>query len=92
MDEAIRFTQYLRPDGRRTPVSIERPAEVAAKARAIIAAGYRLECECLGDRGDNVSFTITNNDADHACEVVPNGPGVPDAVDKLILGFKLGRQ
>jgi hypothetical protein len=81
---AIQFTQYKRPNGRAVPVWIERPAEIAAKADAIIARGLRFECEHL-TTGD-VSLTITDPDeGDIDIEVVANGPDVPLAVDRLIL-------
>lgn len=81
---AIQFTQYMRPDGRAVPVWIERPAEIAAKAEAIVARGLCFECEQLAT-GD-VSLTITDPDeGDVDIEVVPNGPEVPAAVDRLVL-------
>lgn len=91
----IPFTQYMRPDGRslerlfgRTKdVTIDRPDHVADKAQQIIAAGYRFECEILST--GEVSLTITDDEADHAIEVVPNGPGMGEAVDRLVLGFAL---
>ena len=82
---AIHFTQYLRPHGRPVPVFIDRPDEIAAKADAIRARGFQFECEEL-TTGD-VSLTISNDDGDHDIEVVPNGPDVPDAVDRLITRF-----
>lgn len=83
----INFTQYLRPDGRAVPVRIARPVEIAAKAEAIIARGFRFECEQLSS-GD-VSLTITDPDeGDMDIEVVPNGPEVPAAVDRLIERFE----
>lgn len=83
----VLFTQYLAPDGRKKPVYIERPRSVFEKASDIVAKGFRLECEVL--IGDLVSLTIAGDDEDLAIEVVPNGPGVPEAVDKLILGFDI---
>lgn len=85
----IEFTQYLRPDGRKNPVSIDRPGPVYRKAKDIVRAGYRLECEVLNDE-TTVSLTITNDrDGDVACELVPNGTEVPNAVDRLIEAFRL---
>lgn len=86
MAREIPFTQFLRPDGRPVPVRIERPDDIATKAEAIIARGYRFECESLST-GD-VSLTITNDKrGDVEIEVVPNGPEVPLAVDRLITRF-----
>lgn len=83
----IPFTQYLRPDGRQTAVSIERPDDVETKAQAIIAAGYRFECEHL-TTGD-CSFTIFDiaREEDVAIEVCANGPPVLDAIDRLVNDF-----
>jgi hypothetical protein len=81
----IPFTQYLRPNGRRTEVRIERPKDVYEKAMNIIDAGYRFEAEVL-TTGD-ISLTITGKDDDCACEVVLNGPEVPLAVDRMINRF-----
>ncbi len=88
---AIPFTQFLLPNGREESVRIDRPGPIAAKAQAIIAAGYRFECEMLGDFR-TVSLTITDpDDGDIEIEVVENGPAVPAAVDALIERFDLTR-
>lgn len=81
----IKFTQFLMPDGRPSPVTIERPAPVADLADIIVARGYRLECEMLPSR--EISLTIANDDGDAAIEIVPNGPEVPAAVDRMIERF-----
>ena len=85
----IEFTQYLRPDGHRRQLLIDRPAEVYAKAQRIVAAGYRLEVEHL-QHNLGVSLTIFSRaeDMDVAGELVANGPEVPEAVDRLILNFE----
>lgn len=85
----IPFTQYLRPDGRRKEISISRPPAIATKAQAIIAAGYRFECEVLNvpPGFQNISLTITGDKGDVAIELCRNGPEVGPAVDKLITEF-----
>jgi hypothetical protein len=83
----IEFTRYSLPNGRRSTETIERPAPIAELASAIVAAGYRFECEMLGD--GTVSLTIADDNADHAIELCPNGPGIPAAVERLITGFKI---
>lgn len=85
--KAIPFTQFLRPDGRRADVEIERPDEIAALAYRIMSCGYRFECEHL--RTGHASFTISNDEGDYAITVVPNGPQVPPAIDAMIWGFAL---
>jgi hypothetical protein len=81
----IKFTQFLMPDGRPTPVIIDRPAHIADLADRIVSRGYRFECEMLPTR--EISLTITNDEADAAIEVVPNGPEVPRAIDRMIERF-----
>jgi hypothetical protein len=78
----VPFTQYLRPDGRRAAVTIDRPDYIADKAFAIIAKGFRFECEQL--RTGHVSFTVADDDGDIGIEICMNGVNVPEAVDKLI--------
>ena len=83
----VTFTQFVLPRGEKREVSIERPQAVADKADRIIAAGLKLECEVL--RTGDVSLTIADDEQDLAIKVVPNGPGVPEAVDELIINFNL---
>jgi hypothetical protein len=88
----IKFTQYLRPNGEKRDVTIERPDVVSDIAKRIIAAGYVLECEVLSDE-QTCSFTIGDprEEIDVAIELCPNGPKVPVAVDKLITEFAKSR-
>jgi hypothetical protein len=85
----VLFTQFVRPDGHPREVSIDRPQEVADKAKEIEDRGYCLESEVL--MSGQVSLTIFDPDdeRDLAIELVPNGPEVPEAVDKLIMEFEL---
>jgi hypothetical protein len=80
----IPFTQYVRPDGRKRPVTINRPAEIEAKARALLLMGLRLEAEELTT--GQVSFTVYDpvKEEDIVQEIVSNGPGVGAAVDRLV--------
>lgn len=80
----IPFTQYLRPDGRKRAVSIERPAEVVEVAHRLITAGYRFECEELATGHVSLTVVDPHDEGDIAIQVVPNGPEVPNAVDRLI--------
>lgn len=81
----IPFTQYLRPNGRKTAVSIERPKDIYDKAMDIIKAGYRFEIEVLTN--GLIHMTIADNDGDQDSEIVNNGPEVPMAVDRMINRF-----
>jgi hypothetical protein len=83
----IPFIQYLRPDGHPRDIWIERPEEVVAKANRILQAGFRFEAEVLSN--EMVNLTISATDGDYAGELCENGPGVAEAVDRLILNFEL---
>lgn len=88
---SIEFTQYIRPHGRKIKIYIRRPADIEAKAKQIIAAGYRFECEFISmpPGVPCVSLTIAGKGADVAIELCEDGPDVLTAVDKLITNFKL---
>lgn len=92
-DNAVPFTQYLLPDGRRRPVEIQMDDETVAKAQQLLDTGLRFECEVL--RNGVVSFTIVGylpsikEEGDVDIKLVPNGSGVPDAVKEMIMGFDL---
>lgn len=82
---SIPFTQYLRPDGRKTPVEIDRGSYIEELAREFIKSGGYFECEELTT--GHASFTAGHMDypdGDIAIEVVRNGPMVPAAVDRLV--------
>lgn len=81
----IPFTQFMMPTGRPKPVKIDRPENISDMAHALIAKGYRFECEML--QTGEVSFTITDEDADHEIEVCDNGPDVPVRIDAMIERF-----
>ena len=82
----VPFTQFLRPNGQPVRVTIDRPDDIARLARRLAAHGVRLETEVLTT--GEVSFTAEREKDGEtellACEVVPNGPEVRDAVDRLV--------
>lgn len=84
---SIPFTQYLLPHGVPRPNSIDMPAEVEALAHRFIEAGGWYECELLRDHA-TVSLTACwdreDGDNDIAIEIAPNGPGVAEAVERLV--------
>lgn len=88
-DTGIPFTQYLLPNGERKPIKINRPFAIQAKARDIMALGYRFEAEILTD--GMVSLTIAGKNTDVGIMICTNGPAVPEAVDKLIMEFDADR-
>ena len=83
---AIEFTQFVLPRGERKPTRIERSPEIETLAEKFIAGGGWFECEVL--RTGHVSLTACmnrkNGDNDLEIEVVPNGPGIGEAVDRLV--------
>lgn len=83
---SIPFIQYLRPNGRRAEVSIDRPGEIETLAHAFIGKGGRFECEELttGHASLTAVFMLEDGEDDVAIEVVKNGPAVPEAVDRLV--------
>lgn len=85
----VPFTQYLRPNGRKRLIWVERSPEIAAEARRVRNAGYHFDIEELRD--GTVSMTVEPNspnadgdDAPIAMELCPNGPAVPSTVDRLV--------
>lgn len=87
----IPFTQYVLPDGRRRQTSIEVAADVAEKAGSIISRGLRFECEVLST--GHVSLTIFDpeEEDDVAIEVLPNGPGIREAVEAMVRDFDIAQ-
>ncbi len=85
----IEFKQFLMPNGRVKLVNIDRPQEVCEKAKQIKEAGYSLEIETLITGEISMTIADSENETDLAIEVCPNGPAVPEHVDKMILGFDL---
>lgn len=91
---SIPFTQYLRPDGGRQQITIERPKEIEELAQRLIVCGYRFEIEMLTT--GEVSIEVVRDIPDPDCtdslalEICQNGPGtekalgVPETVDRLI--------
>lgn len=82
----IPFTQYLRPNGRKAQVSIERPPEVTALAQQFIRVGGWFECEELttGHVSLTACMVVDEEPDDIEIEIVQNGPDVPNAVDRLV--------
>lgn len=83
----IPFTQYLLPDGRKRQVGVERPPDIEALAERFIASGGWFEAEILttGEVSLTACDTIDDEPQDIDIELAPNGPEVPEAVDRLIL-------
>lgn len=82
----IQFTQFLRPDGRRVPVEVERPEEVEQLAKWFVDGGGWFEVEELqtGHASLTACAVVDDEPDDIAIRVVMNGPAVPNAVDDLV--------
>ena len=84
----IEFTQFFMPNGRQKPAYINRPEEIAEKAKQLQANDCRLEIEMLPTR--EISMTVEKDLPDGEIEllsqkVCSNGPEVPTNVDQLII-------
>lgn len=81
--KSIPFTQWLRPDGRRKAVVLDRPPAIARLADDLIADGFHFDIEVIGL---NVSMTVegTKVNTPLAHEVTGNGPQIYAAVDRLV--------
>ena len=82
---SIPFTQYVRPKGYKRIMRFDVLGDLAVAAKKVMDAGLQFECEVLST--DEVSLTVMDDDIDEdiAIEVVPNGPEVTKAVNRLIL-------
>ncbi len=83
-ENAIPFTQYLMPDGRKRPMFFDTTPELYADAKQVIDKGYRFEAEILST--GEVSLTVYDpwEEEDIAIELCFNGPGIDYAVAKLV--------
>lgn len=80
----IPFTQFLRPHGERTPVTIDRPDSTAKQAADLIARGYEFHIEELTTGEVSMTCFWPQDEEDIAIEVCDNGPPVPPAIDRLV--------
>ncbi len=94
MSEGIPFTQYLRPDGRKRPTSIEMPDDIEALAFSFIERGGWFEVEELvtGHASLTACHVVDGEPQDIAIRVVENGPPVVPAVEALVREAAAGRE
>lgn len=78
----MKFTQFLRPDGRKRTIEIERSKDVEILAERILAKGLKFEIEELND--GTISMTVSNEDEDLFIRLCKNGPDVGHNVDQLV--------
>lgn len=82
----IPFTQYMRPNGRKVRVEVDRPAEIERRADALIKLGAVFEIEELMSGMVSMTCERDTGDDDEVLghELCSNGPEVPGAVDTLV--------
>jgi len=86
---SVPFTQFLRPDGHKKHLVIDRPDHIAKAADKIRQHGFRFEIEQLST--GEIHMTITDDCDDYIERLCRNEPGtVALTVDKLIQAFDLG--
>ena len=83
----IEFTQFLRPKGRTTRITIERPAAIESHAHALQRIGARFEIEELRTGIISMEVVIPYDGETYslASELCANGPAVLTSVDKMTL-------
>jgi hypothetical protein len=82
---AIKFTQFVHPHGRKVPVAIDHTPEVEALAEEMVKQGCLFEIEVLPGMGMvNMDIQPPDGAGVFAVEVVPNGPEVVEAVERLV--------
>lgn len=82
-DTDVPFTQYVMPDGVKCSVWIKRPEDTIKKCKALLEIGCFFETEMLSDY-KSISMTCERGDEIVSHEIVPNGPEVPLAVDRIV--------
>ncbi len=78
----VSVIQYLKPVGHQKRVLTELPIESQANYLDMDKAGYYFEAEML--RTGDISVTISKEGFDLDIEVIPNGPGVQEAMVKML--------
>ena len=82
----IEFIQFIRPSGRQEPTWIERPHDIGAKAKELLATGGRLTVERISDSAVSLCYEreVDGETMDVGCTVCRNNEEVRKAVDSLI--------
>ena len=82
----IPFTQFLLPEGRQKPIVIDRPKEISDMAVDVLSTGGRFTAEILVTGLISLAYEkeIDGEIEDVDIDVIPNGPEVPLAVDRLV--------
>ena len=80
----IPFTQFKQPHGIRVSRTVSRPKNIERLAWEFIDRGGRFEAEILTTGEVSLTACMVDGEADLAIEIVPNGPEVTAAVDRLV--------
>jgi hypothetical protein len=78
----VEVIQFMRPNGNKIRESTDIPDELEPIYEALTKANLRFTAEVL--RTGEVSLTIEGEEGDLCCEVVENGPGVQEALAKML--------
>jgi hypothetical protein len=69
----VSLTQFIRPNGRKVPVTCEVSDELSPMVQLITGKGYRFTVEAVGD--GTVALCVEDDTMDHDIEIAENGPG-----------------
>lgn len=81
---AIKFTQYLRPNGKKVSAEIDMPEDIESMARRLSSAGYKFEIEELSTGVVHMDCSADGAEGPVAIELCENGPPVVFAVERLV--------
>lgn len=87
MSKPIPVTQYLRPHGKQRPQFTEVSDEAAVKFAEIEALGLALTAEIIPPDCVHVCISDGQRGEDYDSVLVPNGPGLQEAISGMLLRF-----
>jgi hypothetical protein len=79
---AVQFTRFHLPDGRREEVTIDLEAETSAKARQLKNGGFLFAIEVL--RTGDVHGDVSDDEGQLSNFLCANGPGMKESVSEMI--------
>lgn len=82
---SIPFTQYLLPNGRQRPASLNTHATIEIQAYELIDAGYVFEVEMLSNGVIHMDCHQPGDELPISLQLCDNGPQVLEAVQNLVL-------
>ena len=80
----VEITQYMRPDGRAVLMLTDINDAFEAPYRVIQGRGWRLAAEHLTTGEISITLEDLATEEDLAGEVIPNGPEVPRAIERVL--------